>query len=124
MVSTPFGSVYLGGWIGMPFDRASWHDADITSGVGWSFGPYWDNRRARMLGDLLSHHLHRGMTQAEVYRILGQSECGSECSDFYPIMEYPRWDQKVVSVLRWGRASPYLELEYDNGLRLEGISVR
>lgn len=109
IVSTPYGQVYIGGLRSIPFDGEVWKAADgyVGDQLG-SRGPAWDSRRARMRGDLLRSHLHRGMSPTEVRRLLGkpsyvyESSGGQSRVDTYELFAFPNSAQKWIAKEVWG----------------------
>ncbi len=94
----------------MAFDKNVWHSS-MGPNVFWS--NYSDNRRARMLNDLLAHHLSLGMSRREVERTLGEFEIGGDGCRGYPLLYNPRPDQRMLSAVRWRTTDPYLWLYFD-----------
>lgn len=104
--------VYLIGWRSIAFDKVQWREAGIPAGLFGSRGPGRDNRRARMVNDLISHHLHKGMTKTQVEKLLGRPMAGGDGVELYDLIAFPSWDQKVVAWLRWQSPRPILVLRY------------
>lgn len=106
------GAVYVGNWRHLPFDSATWKSADGDVGPIFGRGPLWDNRRIGMLDDLLTRELHTGMSKTEVERLLGRSQCGSDTEKHYPLLAFPRIDQRIIAYMRFNTTSPFLVLKY------------
>ncbi|MCE5323924.1 hypothetical protein LLG46_11495 [bacterium] len=104
--------VCLGGWRNIAFDEMQWRGADGNVKQLYSRGPGRDNRRARMVTDLISHHLHKGMAKVRVEDMLGRPMAGGDGVELYDLMAFPSLDQKIVAWLRWRSSRPILALTY------------
>jgi hypothetical protein len=104
--------IYLGGWADMHFDKNLWLDAETNWPLQWGGGAARDNRRSRMLNDLLRHRLRKGMTKVQVEHILGPPPMGGDGYELYDLLKFPSIDQKIVAWLRWRSSRPVLELTY------------
>lgn len=120
-------STYFGGWRDIPFDKEVWRTADGMVDIGWSCGPVHDNRRTKMINDLFSHHLHKGMAKDEVLSLLGKPE--ADCDDvvaMYPLLAFPSPDQRALAWFRWRASDPYLVITYKKkggAMRVESADV-
>lgn len=130
VVCIPFyGPALMSGWQSVPFNARSWRGQCLTQGIGYPMGR--NNLRARMVNDVLSNHLHVGMTKAKVDKLLGEGDCGGggdgEYVEIYGLMTLPSADQKVMAWFRWRTADPQLVLDYrfENGrTRLMSARIR
>lgn len=124
---TPFGAVCLCGWGRSAFDAVTWRAADGDVGTLGSRGPVWDNRRAGMVEDVMRHRLRKGMARNEVAALLGEESSGGggmgDYESCYPLLAFPRMDQRLAARVVFGVWSPYLKLEY-RGDRLVRWGVR
>ncbi len=111
--------VYLSGWRSVPFDKTIWDDANEYSGQ--SIGPARDNRRALMINDLLTNHLHKGMTKSQVESILGHSQAEGEGDAYYNLLAFPSADQEFVMWLKCRSSQPSLRLSYQNKNGIERL---
>jgi hypothetical protein len=105
------------------FDKNAWHSA-MGPNIIWSNES--DNRRARMLNDLLAHHLSLGMSRREVEKTVGEFDSGGDSHYGYMLVYNPRLDQKVLSAIRWRTMDPYLWLYFDGdaqGCKLVRVRV-
>jgi hypothetical protein len=68
-----------------------------------------------MVGDLLTHHLHAGLTWSEAQAILGDEDAGGDGHSYYGLLHEPRLDQLLVSWLRWRTTEPELVVEFSSG---------
>ena len=94
------------------FDATSWRDLEDLGGpLGSQFHGY--NRRARMVHDLLGHHLRVGMRWGEARAFLGQATEGGDGQYFYLLLQNPRLDQECAALVRWGTTDPRLKVEID-----------
>lgn len=109
---------YLAGWRPLQFSSKNWKAAKATLGIGWP--PARGNLRARMVNDLVTHHLRVGMTRRQVERLLGTADSSLDyCLMYYSLMENPSVDQRAYARVRWGDADPYLVLTYKRNRLVE-----
>jgi hypothetical protein len=100
-------------WRPIPFDASRWKSlALVRTGPMGSHIPGAGTVRARMVDDLLAHHLRVGMSQTEVEALLGESDCGGDGLSYYALLYFPRPDQELGALWRWGTRDPDLVLEY------------
>ena len=114
-------ALYAVDWWPRAFDAQAWAQVDGDVGPMFSHGPGRDNRRARMVGDLLARCIHTGMTKDQVEAALGHPGWGGgggsggqdwEEQQYYDLLAFPSLDQKAMAWLRWRTARPVLELRY------------
>ncbi len=94
----------------MLFDANKWRGPGpptrrLCERFSWS-----DNSRARMLNDLLSTHLHAGMTPKETEQLLGQYD-DSSCRSF-ELLPCPALSHTLLACGRWGWFWPNLQLKF------------
>jgi hypothetical protein len=90
-------------------DSQRWH----ACAPGWhgSRRPAWgDNARPQMVADLMAHHLRPGMTEAEVWALLGEPD---HPADIYALFPRPTLAQTLLALAHWGGLCPGLEITYD-----------
>jgi len=106
------------------FDDDMWRElrAVHLGGPLGSMAPGGDNRRARMLGDLLQRHLRIGMSQAEAKALLGDAGAEGDDLAYYDLLHQPNLAQQFYSLVRWGTVYPYLRVEFEHGV-LSRVSV-
>ena len=80
-------------------------------GPGW--GVPGDNRRTRMLNDLLSNHLRLGMTHRGVTGLLGQDVPGGN-EEYYNLTFVPTRLQVGALLLAWSRSDAFLILTFNS----------
>lgn len=124
------GVACVASWRDMSFDSARWKSLSLQRryGVMWSKRPSGDIQRAKMLNDLLTHRLKVGMSLSAVKDSLGEGEVeggGPEgCVVYYDLLHEPRFDQQLLSWLRWRTREPYLRLEFPaNNPKLVKVKV-
>lgn len=109
---TPFGAVCLCGWGRTSFDADEWNAADGDVGPLWSHGAVWDTRWAKMVEDVTAHRLRSGMSSKEVSALLGCAPSGGDGYERYPLLAFPRVDQRLVARMLFGSWNPDLVVKY------------
>ena len=101
-------------WGPIPFDPGRWQSLSLQK-TGWfgSHVPGAGTVRARMVDDLLAHHLRLGMGRTEVEALIGESDCGGDGLSYYALLYFARPDQELGALWRWGTRDPYLVLEFE-----------
>jgi hypothetical protein len=108
------------GWGDIPFDTRIWKSEKLTSGIHPP--AEGDNTRARMIDDLVTHHLRAGMTRPDAEKLVGEEDYGFDNDSMYILIHWPNLSQNAYSRRRWGAAEPYLTLTYRKN-RLVNIKV-
>jgi hypothetical protein len=109
------GAVVAGSFLawgpGLPFDSQAWLALEDPTGPLWSMMPARDNRRARMVDDLLASHLHPGAAWPPLQKLLGRPGAGGDGTRLYDLLWRPSPDQQLVAWLRWHTTNPALDVE-------------
>ena len=95
----------------MPFDANKWRGPGPPTRHRYERFSWGDNSRVRMLDDLLSTHLHLGMTAQETQRLLGRYDHTGYWSCF-ELLPCPTLSQTLLACGRWGWFGPNLQLKF------------
>lgn len=70
-----------------------------------------ENSRAKMLEDLVAHHLHQGTRYSDLLALLGRPD-GYAKGIVYEILPKPTISQTMVATVKWGSPTPALHLSF------------
>lgn len=95
----------------LPFDSQAWLSLEDPAGPLWSMMPGRDNRRARMLDDLLANHLRPGAAWPPLKRLLGRPGAEGDGTKLYSLLWRATPDQELVAWAKWHTIDPVLDVE-------------